>query len=59
MAKLETLGAKEIRDQFLKDFKKDKEGEKKSSDKIRFTFTIGSEEEAIKCYNYFIDRNTK
>jgi hypothetical protein len=58
MDKLESLGAKDIRDTFMKDNRGDK-STGKNSDKIRFQFTVGTEEEALSCYKYFVDRNTK
>ena len=33
------------------------ETKKKSSDKIRFLFTVGTEDEALKLYKYFHKRN--
>ena len=33
------------------------ETKKKSSDKIRFLFTVGAEDEALKLYKYFHKRN--
>ena len=33
------------------------ESKKKSSDKIRFLFTVGTEDEAMKLYKYFHKRN--
>lgn len=58
MDKLESLGAKEIKDTFLKDNRGEK-ANGKNSDKMRYTFTVTTEEEALKCYKYFIDRNNK
>ena len=58
MDKLESLGAKDIRDTFLKDNRGEKAGGK-NSDKIRYTFTVSTEEDALKCYKYFIDRHNR
>jgi len=43
MDKLHEFGAKDVRDMFLKDNRPEKPGNK-NSDKIRFTFTIETEE---------------
>lgn len=46
MHKLDSLKAKNIKDTYMR-----------AGDKIRFTFTIENEADALTCYNYFIERN--
>jgi hypothetical protein len=54
MEKLGDMGAKNINEKYLKDRGESKHG--KGNDKIRYTFTIESTEDAIACYNFFIKR---
>ena len=58
--KLQDLGAGNITDMYLPDRPRrgdQEETKKKSSDKIRFLFTVGTEDEALKLYKYFHKRN--
>ena len=58
ISKLNNLGAKNIKDSFLKDLNKNPD-KPKTNDKLRFIFTIDSEEEAQKCYQYFLDKSDR
>jgi|DEB0MinimDraft_12_1074336.scaffolds.fasta_scaffold23404_4 hypothetical protein len=55
--KLKEFGAIDIRDVFLKD--NSKSDKPRGNDKIRFTFSIGTEEQALNCYNFILDYNSK
>ena len=51
------MGADQISDAFMPERHKGDSGKKKSSDKIRLLFTINTEEEALKIYDYFTRRS--
>ena len=51
------MGASNISDLFMPERYKNESSKRKSSDKIRLLFTINTEEEAIKIYDYFTRRS--
>ena len=50
MAKLDTFGAVNIKDQFIWG---NPNSEKKNNDKIRFTFIIENKDKALECFRFF------
>lgn len=61
MEKLQSFGAVNIQDRFLKERKdnEEKSGKRPMSDKIRFDFTVPTQEDSLKCYDYFMKRHSR
>jgi hypothetical protein len=59
MEKLQSLGARNVHDSLIKDRRSADDTKRRGNDKIKYTFSIDTADEALKCYNYFMNRYTK